>query len=337
MSANRSWTRDLWESNRKRDRWDRWRDRKFARNVFASMCWSQCFEFDRFESRWDHRIEVWRNATLYEITIAFVKNLRRERTHLMSLQVKWTRLFSEHVKQIVHSEIESRWCRDSRRSERSKRTIDCRLLRDIAHRFECRNRKTWELRCHKSWRYFCSWYRLSWCCNRRNHWRSRWCTLRALAHNFWCRNRERWKLRWCERWEDYRLRRWDLRIKRNNWLRLLVMTSTNMLVKLDVAIEFNRMLATSACIFLCSLLSYSNFLLLFQWLLRFLFDLALHFQLVLSHKIFFLYLFRLNESTVTSFQSFDLSSCVRDIAIEDLAFLNHSQRDKCKEEMIKKE
>ena len=59
-------------------------------------------------------------------------------------------------------------------------------------------------------------------------------------------------------------------------------------MKLDVVIEFDRMLATSACIFFSSFRCYANLVLLFQQLFRFLLYLAFHSQLVLSQMITFL-------------------------------------------------
>ena len=197
-STDRERTRNHWESRRKRDSWDRWRDRKLTRNVFASMCWCKCFEFDRFESKWDRCIKIWRNARLYEIKFAIVsvKSFRRQRAHLKSLQIKWFRLLNEHAKQIVHSEIEFlnvlmfRW-RNTRRSERSKRAIDCWLLQDIVDRFWCCNRKTRELECNDwSWDDFCSRYRFAWCCNRREK-KFWWDALWKFTYTFWCRDRER--------------------------------------------------------------------------------------------------------------------------------------------------
>ena len=173
MSANERKTKKCREikTHRRRKSKDsrKWRaNRMFHRDV---CCW-KCFEFDRFESRWDRRIEVWRNARLYEIrfAIASVNDFRKRETHLMSLQIKKIRFFNEHVIQIVHDQIRSRWCRCSRRSRRNKRANDCWFFQRFAHQFECRNRKTREFECNESWDYFCSRYRLSWCCNRREFW-----------------------------------------------------------------------------------------------------------------------------------------------------------------------
>ena len=68
-----------------------------------------------------------------------------------------------------------------------------------------------------------------------------------------------------------------------------------MLVKLDVAIKFDRF-ATSISIFFSSFRCYASFFLLFRQVFQLLFDFVFHLQLVFSHKIFFLYFFRLNES-----------------------------------------
>ena len=169
MSANRKWARECREKethrrkkSRNKAKQMRWRaSRLFHRDIH---CW-KCFEFDFFESKWDRCIEVWRNATLYKITfvceIAFVKVTRRKRAHLMSLQIKWTRLFNEHANQIVHDEIKSLDVLMFRRrnSRRSRRTSNVCILQRFAHQFECRNRETREFRCNDwAWCYFCSRY-----------------------------------------------------------------------------------------------------------------------------------------------------------------------------------
>ena len=56
-----------------------------------------------------------------------------------------------------------------------------------------------------------------------------------------------------------------------------------MLVKFDVAIEFGRMLATSARIFFSSFRCYASLLFLLCQLLCFLLEFALDLRLVLSH------------------------------------------------------
>ena len=61
-----------------------------------------------------------------------------------------------------------------------------------------------------------------------------------------------------------------------------------MLVKLDVAIEFDRMLATFARIILCSFLSDSCFLFLLCQFFRFLLELVLDLKFMLSQMITFL-------------------------------------------------
>ena len=43
-------------------------NRKLTRKIFANMYRFEDFEFDRFENKWDRRIEIWRNANLYEIS-----------------------------------------------------------------------------------------------------------------------------------------------------------------------------------------------------------------------------------------------------------------------------
>ena len=72
-----------------------------------------------------------------------------------------------------------------------------------------------------------------------------------------------------------------------------------MLVKLGVAVEFGRMLATPARISFCPFLGQAGFFLLFQQLLRFLLDLALHLQFVLPHQVIFLCFFCLSEPTAS--------------------------------------
>ena len=59
------------------------------------------------------------------------------------------------------------------------------------------------------------------------------------------------------------------------------MTNTNMLVKFDVVVEFDRF-ATSARIFFNSFLDQTNFFLLFCQLFHFFFEFVLDFQLMLS-------------------------------------------------------
>ena len=274
MFANRKRARDFWEreTHRRKSRNSRrWRaSRVFHRDVH---CW-KCFEFDRFESRWNRRIEIWRNARLYEIivsSIAFVKIAWKQRLVLTCLQIKWTRFFSEHANQIVHSEIKSR-CRDSRRNRRTNKVC---IFQQFAHRFGCRNRKTKEFRRNKSWNYFCSKYRFLWCCNRQRFW------------NDFERSRNSWWLdynfRWRKRWRDDRLKRWnrrfwDLRKERNNWLRFFDVTSTNMLVKFDIVLEFDRMFATFARISFNSFFDQTSFLFLFCQLFHFFLSLFLIFN-----------------------------------------------------------
>ena len=114
---------------KKNDKWNRtWRNRKLTRNVFANIYWFKYFEFDWFENKFNHRIKIWRNTILYEITfvceiafaIAFVKIARKKRTHLMSLQIKWIQLFNEYAKQIVHDEIKFRY----KNSKRNRRIVE---------------------------------------------------------------------------------------------------------------------------------------------------------------------------------------------------------------------
>ena len=235
MSANKRKTRKCRKKETHRRRKSRNSRRWRANRVFhRDMCCWKCFEFDRFESKWDRRIEVWRNARLYEIrfAIASVSDFRKRRAHLVSLQIKKTRLFNEHVKQIVHDEVESRWCRWSRRSERSKRTNDCWFLHEFVCRFECRNRETRELECNdRSWDNFCSRYRFLWCCNRQEFWRS---------FGKKCSQWLDYQFRWCRRWRGDRLRRrrrfrferrWNNRLNRLlSRLRLLRVSSANMFV-----------------------------------------------------------------------------------------------------------
>ena len=59
-SANWSWMKNLWESRNVNQ------NRELTRKTFASMCRFEDLEFDRFESKWDRRIEIWCNANLYE-------------------------------------------------------------------------------------------------------------------------------------------------------------------------------------------------------------------------------------------------------------------------------
>ena len=77
------------------------------------------------------------------------------------------------------------------------------------------------------------------------------------------------------------------------------MTSTDMLVKLDVAVEFDRVLATPARISFCPFLDQAGFFLLFQQLLRLLLDLALHLHLVLTQMISLLCLLGLHVPTAS--------------------------------------
>ena len=59
-SADWKWMRNLRESKNVNQ------NRELTRKTFASMCKFEDFEFDRFENKWDRRIEIWRNANLYE-------------------------------------------------------------------------------------------------------------------------------------------------------------------------------------------------------------------------------------------------------------------------------
>ena len=61
-----------------------------------------------------------------------------------------------------------------------------------------------------------------------------------------------------------------------------------MLVKLDVAVEFRIVFATSTSIFFSSFRCYANLLLLFRQFLRFLLELVLDLKLMLSQMITFL-------------------------------------------------
>ena len=70
------------KSKRKKNKWNRtWRNRKLTRNEFANMYWFKCFEFDRFENKWNRCIKIWRNARLYEIkfAIVFVNDFRKKK------------------------------------------------------------------------------------------------------------------------------------------------------------------------------------------------------------------------------------------------------------------
>ena len=209
MFANKKWTRKC----RKRNAHRRRKKSKNSRNWYANRlfdrcvhCW-KCFEFDRFENRWNRRIEIWRNARLYRIIvfrIAFVKTAWKQRFVLTWLQIKWFRLFSEYAIQIVHDQIESRWYKISRRNKWASNVC---VFQKFAHRFECRNRETWKFRCNDwTWCYFCSEYRLSWCCNRREFWRdfAKRCAFWTFAYNFWCEHRKKYEFRWNERWKNYR-------------------------------------------------------------------------------------------------------------------------------------
>ena len=92
-----------------------------------------------------------------------------------------------------------------------------------------------------------------------------------------------------------------------------------MLVKLDVAVKFRRMFATSARIFFSSFFDQTSFFLLLCQLLHFLFELVLDLQLMLSQMIILLCSFRLSESTTS--QSFSIFSQMH--AIQRFEILRH--------------
>ena len=83
------------------------------------MCRSEDLEFDRFESRWDRRIEIWRNASLYETITAFV--------HLSELREEHARI----------------WC--------CYRLIDLRFSRNM----RCRS---FTIRWNSDWRFESRWW-----------------------------------------------------------------------------------------------------------------------------------------------------------------------------------
>ena len=56
--ANKKQTKNFWKSKNKKEKWNRMKNRKLTRKIFANMYWFKYFEFDRFENKYNYCIKI---------------------------------------------------------------------------------------------------------------------------------------------------------------------------------------------------------------------------------------------------------------------------------------